>query len=91
MICLVSKWLISGAIDSRKAIPEFLRPHLNRCAACRDFINLSQTFEKRAAHDAQLIINETPGTLQEKVNIQPLVQNEQNKKTWINNTTTSLF
>ncbi len=81
MICSISKWLISGAFDSHKAIPKFLRPHINRCTACRDFINFSQTLEKQAANDARIIIQETPDSLQEKVKTQPLHQIEQIRQT----------
>lgn len=82
MICSISKLLISGAVDSHRAIPEFLRLHINRCAACQDFIHLSQTLEKRAGDDAQFIINEIPDSLQEKVKTQPLQQVEQKRSTW---------
>ncbi len=79
MICSLSKWLISGAADSHKAIPGFLRPHINRCAECRDFIHLSQTLEKRAADEAQTITKETPASLQEKMKVPPVEYIEQNK------------
>ena len=81
MICFISKWLISGALDSHKAIPGFLRPHTNRCTGCQDFIHLTQTFEKQAAADAQIIINETPDSLQEKAKTQPLYKIKQNRQT----------
>ena len=80
MICSISKWLISGAADSHKAIPGFLRPHINRCVECQDFIHLSQTLEKQAAWDAQIIINETPSSLQEKIKSQRLQQSEQKRR-----------
>jgi len=82
MICFISKWLISGAFDSHKAIPGFLRSHINRCAACQDFIHLSQTLEKRAADDALFLMNETPNSLQEKVKTVPLRTVEQKGQLW---------
>jgi len=82
MICFISKWLISGAFDSHRAIPGFLRPHINRCAACRNFIHLSRTLEKRAAEDALLIIRETPVSLQEKVKAKPFQPVEQKRQIW---------
>ncbi|MCJ7580383.1 MAG: hypothetical protein MUP98_07595 [Candidatus Aminicenantes bacterium] len=82
MICSISKWLISGAVDSHREVPGFLRPHINRCVSCRDFIHLTQTLEKRAAEDAQFIINETPDSLQTKVKTQPLHSVEQKRPTW---------
>ncbi len=81
MICSLSKWLISGALDSHKAIPGFLRQHTNRCTGCSDFINLSQTLEKKAAEDAHIIMNETPDFLQEKIKTQPLHKVEHNRQT----------
>ncbi|MFC2160059.1 hypothetical protein ACFLRW_01045 [Acidobacteriota bacterium] len=81
MICSILKWLISGAIDSHKAIPGFLRPHINRCSSCRDFVRLSQTLEKQASEDAKIIMSETPDTLLEKVKTQQLQTIEQNGQT----------
>ncbi len=82
MICSISKWLISGAFDSHRDVPGFLRPHIRRCASCRDFIHLSRTLEKRAAEDARLIIQETPDSLLEKVKSQPIHPVEQKRQTW---------
>jgi hypothetical protein len=82
MICFISKWLISGALDSHRAIPGFLRPHINRCVSCRDFIQISQTLEKRAVKDAQFIIKKTPDSLLEKVKEQPFQPVEQKRQTW---------
>jgi len=82
MICIISKWLISSALDTHREVPGFLRPHINRCAACQDFIHLSQTLEKRAAEDAKFAIKETPDSLQEKVKEQPLQPVEQIRLTW---------
>lgn len=82
MICSISKWLLSGAFDSHKAIPKFLRPHINRCTTCQDFIHLSQTLEKQAGDDARIIIQETPDSLQEKMKSQPLQPVEQKAQTW---------
>ncbi len=82
MICSISKWLISGALDSHREVPGFLRSHINRCASCRDFIHLSQTLEKRAAEDAKFVMKETPDSLQEKVKTRPFQQVEQKRQTW---------
>ncbi|MEE8376926.1 MAG: hypothetical protein V3R45_01015 [Candidatus Aminicenantaceae bacterium] len=82
MICSISKWLISGAFDSHRDVPGFLRPHINRCGSCRDFFHLSRTLEKRAAEDARLIIQETPDSLLEKVKSQSFRPVEQKKHNW---------
>jgi len=82
MICSISKWLISGAIDSHREVPGFLRPHIHRCASCQDFIHLSQTLEKRAAEDAKFVIKETPDSLQENVKTRPFQTVEQKRQTW---------
>lgn len=82
MICSISKWLISGAFDSHREVPGFLRPHINRCVSCRDFFHLSRTLETRAAEDARFIINETPDSLLEKVKSQPFQPVEQKKHSW---------
>lgn len=82
MICSISKWLISGAFDSHRDVPGFLRPHINRCVSCREFFHLSRTLEKRAAEDARLIIQETPDSLLEKVKSQPFHPVEQKRQTW---------
>ncbi len=79
MICLISKWLISGAFDSHREVPGFLRPHIHRCVSCRDFFHLSRTLEKRAAEDARFIIQETPESLLEKVKSLPSRPVEQKK------------
>jgi len=83
MICSISQWLISGAFDSHKEVPGFLRPHINRCAACRDFVQLTQTLEQQAANDAQVIIQKTPNLLQERIKSQPIQSIEQEKQTWM--------
>lgn len=82
MICSISKWLISGAFDSHREVPGFLRSHINRCAACRNFFHLSRTLEKRAAEDARLVIQETPDSLLEKVKSLPIQPVEQKRQTW---------
>ncbi len=82
MICSISKWLISGAFDSHREVPGFLRPHINRCVSCRDFFHLSRTLEKRAAEDARFIIQETPDSLQEKVKSPPSQPVEQKRQNW---------
>ena len=82
MICSISKWLISGAFDSHREVPGFLRSHIHRCASCRNFFHLSRTLEKRAAEDARLIIQETPDSLLEKVKTQPLQAVEQKRHNW---------
>ncbi len=82
MICSISKWLISGAFDSHRGVPGFLRPHINRCTACQDFIHLSRTLEKRAAEDAQIIIQETPDSLLEKVKSLHFRPVEQKRHNW---------
>ena len=82
MICFISKWLISGAFDSRRSIPGFLKAHIDRCPSCRDFIRLSQTLEKRAAEDARIIIQTTPQSFQKKIQTQPLRSGEPKKQFW---------
>ncbi len=82
MICSISKWLISGAFDSHREVPGFLRSHIHRCASCRDFIHLSWTLEKRAAEDARFVIQETPDSLLEKVKSQPFRPVEQKRHHW---------
>ncbi len=82
MICSISKWLISGAFDSHREVPGFLRPHINRCVSCRDFFHFSKTLEKRAAEDARFIIQETPDSLQEKVKSPPSQPVEQKRQNW---------
>jgi len=82
MICSISKWLISGAFDSHREVPGFLRSHIHRCASCRNFIQFSRTLEKRAAEDARFIIQETPDSLQEKVKSQPIHPVEQKRQNW---------
>ncbi len=82
MICSISKWLISGAFDSHREVPGFLRSHIHRCASCRNFFHLSRTLEKRAAEDARLIIQETPDSLLEKVKSQPIHPVGQKRQTW---------
>ncbi len=79
MICSISKWLISGAFDSHRAIPGFLQSHINRCTSCREFIQLSKTLEKRAAEDAQLVIQQIPVSLQTR---QPIQSVEKKRQTW---------
>ncbi len=82
MICSISKWLISGAFDSHREVPGFLRPHINRCVSCRDFFHLTRTLEKRAAEDARFVIQETPDSLLEKVKSQPFRPVEQKRHNW---------
>jgi len=82
MICSISKWLISGAFDSHREVPGFLRPHINRCDSCRDFFHISRTLEKRAAEDARIVIQETPDSLLEKVKAQPIQPIEQKRYNW---------
>ncbi len=82
MICSISKWLISGAFDSHRDVPGFLRPHINRCISCRNFFHLSKTLEKRAAEDARFIFQETPDSLLEKVKSQPFRPVEQKRHNW---------
>ena len=82
MICSISKWLISGAFDSHREVPGFLRSHIHRCASCRNFFHLSRTLEKRAAEDARFIIQETPDSLLEKVKSQPIHPVEQKRHNW---------
>jgi hypothetical protein len=79
MICSLSKWLISGAFDRRRAIPGFLTTHIHRCPVCRDFIQFSETLENRAGIDAQSLFQDTPDSLREKIlqqPIQPLVERQ---------------
>jgi len=82
MICSISKWLISCAFDSHREVPGFLRPHINRCVSCRDFFHLSRTLEKRAAEDAQRVIQRTPDSLLEKVKSQSFRSVEQKRQYW---------
>ena len=67
MICALSKWFISSSLDSDKEIPGFVRNHLKKCGSCREFLQFSQTLEKKAALDAASVIRETPDSVLDKV------------------------
>lgn len=67
MICSVSKWFISNALDTCREIPSFLQRHFSRCLSCQDFVRLSQVLADKSAQDAISVIQETPDSLLEKM------------------------
>jgi hypothetical protein len=76
MICSVSKWFISNALDARKEIPSFIQRHLSQCPSCQDFVRLSQVLANKSAQDAISVILETPDSLLEKMKPKSLIHQE---------------
>lgn len=83
MICSVTKWFISNALDTRREIPSFIRRHLSRCPSCQDFVRLSQVLTDKSAQDAILVIQETPDSLLEKMNPKSLIHQEPEHRHWL--------
>ena len=87
MICYLSKWFISNALDSRKEIPGFVQHHLRRCASCQDFVRFSQVLADKSAQDALSIIRETPDSVLEKIKPGPSQavgeKNRPGKRRWL--------
>ena len=67
MICSLSKWFISGSVDSNKEVPRFIQNHIIKCDSCREFLLFSQVLEDKAAKDAASIFQEIPDSFMEKV------------------------
>jgi hypothetical protein len=47
MLCTLSRWLISRAEDTGKALPRFAGRHVRRCRACAEFARTSATLSSR--------------------------------------------
>jgi hypothetical protein len=41
MLCTLSRWMISRAEDTGKALPRFVERHVKRCGACREYARSS--------------------------------------------------
>jgi hypothetical protein len=82
MICWLSKWFISNALDTRREIPRLVRRHLLRCLSCQDFVRFSRVLENISAQDAISVIQGTPGSLIENMKPESQVQQEPEHKHW---------
>lgn len=47
MLCTLSRWLISRAEDTGKALPRFAGRHVRRCRACGEFARTAATLSSR--------------------------------------------
>jgi hypothetical protein len=47
MLCTLSRWLISRAEDTGKALPRFAGRHVRRCPACGEFARTAATLSSR--------------------------------------------
>lgn len=67
MLCAITKWFISRALDTNKEMPVLFRRHLTKCASCREFVWASRRIETRAARDAGQLMEKTPAGLSERI------------------------
>lgn len=67
MKCYLFKWFISSSFDSGKDFPRFVRRHIQRCRACRDFSLFSETLAEKAKEDADTLLRENRSSLNGKI------------------------
>ena len=63
MFCSIYKWFISQAEDSRKPLPVFVNRHIQRCASCREFIELHESLVETSVKDLPCISDEKISSL----------------------------
>jgi hypothetical protein len=63
MFCSIYKWFISQAKDSRKPLPVFVNRHIQRCASCREFIELHESLVETSFKDLPCISDEKMSSL----------------------------
>lgn len=57
MKCIIVKWMISSALDSRGKFPAFVSKHIASCQDCRTFAAISDEMGMLLTHDAERITN----------------------------------
>lgn len=57
MKCIIVKWMISSALDSRGRFPAFVSKHIASCQDCRTFAAISDEMGMLLSHDAEKITN----------------------------------
>lgn len=56
MLCRISRWKLSGAMDSGKPLSGTVRRHLLQCASCREFARLAEDAGRRLTLDADALV-----------------------------------
>ena len=60
MLCTLSRWLISRAEDSGKALPGFAGRHVRQCRACAEFARTTATLSSRLRSERSAWLAEVP-------------------------------
>ena len=63
MFCAIYKWFISQAKDSRKPLPASVNRHIQRCASCREFVDLHESLMETSVKDLPCISDEQKSAL----------------------------
>jgi hypothetical protein len=56
VLCRISRWKLSGAIDSGKPLSGTVRRHLLQCVSCREFARLAEDTGRRLTRDADALV-----------------------------------
>ncbi len=67
MFCSIYKWFISQAKDSRKPIPASINRHIERCASCREFVDLHESLIETSVKDLPCLPDEKESALSTKI------------------------
>ena len=60
MLCMLSRWLISRAEDTGKALPRFAGRHVRGCRACGEFARTATTLSSRLRAERSAWLAEVP-------------------------------
>jgi hypothetical protein len=66
VLCRITRWKISGAIDSGKPMSNAVRRHLLRCASCREFAAVAEETGLRLTRDAGVLLGAGDEALAER-------------------------
>ena len=67
MLCFISEWFISRALDLGKKIPGVFRHHLKKCEPCQEYLNCSTILTQKLNQDAIKYTKKDNKILNEKI------------------------
>lgn len=61
MLCALSRWMISRAADTGKALPRSVERHTGRCRACGEYARFAASLKDKFDGEREAFLTEVPG------------------------------
>lgn len=61
MLCALSRWMISRAADTGKALPRSVERHTGRCRACGEYVRFAASLKNKLDGEREAFLAAVPG------------------------------